>query len=551
MNKFRFRAALPGGRLKFLLATESSGCHSFGVKLLIRILVLFFLLTSCATPELHPPENSGITEAVVSEPREEERKEEVPVEQKAVSETPTETVEPTPEPAPAPAPAPKKEPAVREVKIVQESAPAVFPASPSALYAHRLQTYPAEETEREVTFRIFPREYLIQTADGDTLLEIKAVSSEKDRAVYSLRAGAVLISAQGYIPQIISLSKHDSLIEAKLERRSGPLIRVGEISTDYQPKSVRFAPDGKSLFIANLGDFTALSQFSLNPLSQIRSFQVPQEYRGDSGFVETLILPGREEIWLSQMTRNIIHIFDMNTGEYLEGIVVSGIWPKVLLATEDGSRVYVSCWDSETIVEIDTESRHEIRSFKSSGTPRGMAFSPDGKNLLAAIFSSSGIDKIDLETGELLATYEASPGRITAMRHIVYDRYRREYYITAMAAGQVYRLSEDGKWLGWWEVGEKPNTCAVSPDGSRLFVSCRGPNNPDTGYLHKGYEFGKIFVINLISGEVESWIWGQDQPTGLDISPDGQYLAFSDFLSHKLELYRITRSSQPVARGGQ
>ena len=551
MKKHRFRTALPGSRLKILLATESSGCHSFGVKLLTRILVLSFLLTSCATRGLHPPERTEISETVNSEPWKEERKEAIPGEQKSVAETAAEPVETTPEPAPAPAPAPKEQPAVREVEIIQESAPAVSPVSPSALYAGRLQTYPAEETEREVTFRIFPLNSLIQRADGDTLLEIKAVSREKDRVVYNLKAGAVLLSAPGYIPQIVNLSQYSDIVETKLERRSGPLIRVGEISTGYQPKSVRFAPDGKSLFIANLGDFTALSQFNLNPLSQIRTFQVPQEYRRDSSFVETLILTGRKEIWISQMTRNIIHIFDINTGEYLGGIEVSGVWPKVLLATENEKRVYVSCWDSETIVEIDTESRREIRDFKTSGIPRGLAFSPDGKDLLAAIFSSSGVDRIDIESGELYTTYDASPGRITAMRHIVYDRFREEYYITAMAARRVYRLSADGMWLGWWEVGDKPNTCAISPDGSRLFVSCRGPNNPDTGYLHKGYEFGKIFVINLISGEVESWIWGQDQPTGLDISPDGQYLAFSDFLSHKLELYRITRSYQPAARGGR
>ncbi len=504
------------------------------MKLLIRILVLFFLLTSCATPELHPPEKIEITEREPLKPGNDEVEVavEAPVKQEAV--------EQAPEPAP-----------VRKIEIVQEAVPAVPPVNPEALYARRLLTFPADEIEREITFRIFPREYLIQTAEGDVLLEIQAVSREKDRAVYSLRVGAVLISAPGYIPQIISLSQYDDIVETKLERRSGPLIHVGEISTDYQPKSVRFSPDGKSLFISNLGDFTALSQFSLNPLSQIRTFQVPQEYRRDSGFVETLILPGRKEIWLSQMTRNIIHIFDMNTGEYLEGIAVSGIWPKVLLASEDENRVYVSCWDSESIVEIDTESRREIRDFKSSGIPRGLAFSPDGSNLLAAIFSSSGVDRIDIETGELLTTYEASPGRITAMRHIVYDRFRKEFYITAMAAGKVYRLSENGEWLGWWDVGEKPNTCALSPDGSRLFVSCRGPNNPDTGYLHKGYEFGKIYVINLISGGVEDWIWGQDQPTGLDISPDGQFLAFSNFLSHKLELYRIARSSQPTARGGR
>jgi DNA-binding beta-propeller fold protein YncE len=125
------------------------------------------------------------------------------------------------------------------------------------------------------------------------------------------------------------------------------------------------------------------------------------------------------------------------------------------------------------------------------------------------------------------------------MRHIVHDSERREYYVTAMGTGRVYRLDENGNWLGYWTVGDKPNTCRISPDGSRLYVSCRGPNNPDTGYLNRGYEYGRIFVINLESSEVEGWIWGRDQCTGLDVSPDGTLLAFSNFLTPSLEVYEI------------
>ena len=170
-----------------------------------------------------------------------------------------------------------------------------------------------------------------------------------------------------------------------------------------------------------------------------------------------------------------------------------------------------------------------------------MAFSPDGKDLLVAIFSTSAVDRINLEQGERTATHDAAPGHAYAMRHIVHDQRRGEYYITAMGVGRVYRLSEEGEWLGWWPVGEKPNTCAMSPDGRYLFVSCRGPNNPDTGYLTCGYEYGKIFIIDLESGESKDWIWGRDQPTGLDVSPNGNYLAFTDFLTHNVELYRITK----------
>ena len=528
------------------------------------LILLLFLLTSCTTPEQAPPEKIQTDSTVIPEKKAENSeslcsKPTPPTAEKAEEEeedktgneidTAQEVTDPRrlSESVPQAAPPPGQ-----PAETVQtENCRNRIPSTPASLYLSRLENYPSLESERTLSFRVFPEDAVIQKAEEGKLVGLNAVSRENDRTFYLSDAGAVILSAPGYIPRIISLSRESDTIEVKLERVSGPLIRAGGIRTDYQPKSVRFTPDGKSIFVANLGDYTALTRFSTSPLALVQRFEVPEEFRKDSGFVETLILPGRNEIWLSQMNGNIIHVFNIDSGEYITGIRLSGIWPKVLTSNPEESRVYASCWESETVVEIDAELKCELRSFRTSGTPRGLVLSPDGKKLFAAIFSSSGVDCIDLESGRLLTTYEASPGRNTAMRHIVYDRSRREYYVTAMGAGRVYRLSECGQWLGYWDVGDKPNTCALSPDGSRLFVSCRGPNNPDTGYLHKGYEFGKIYVINLRSGSVEDWIWGMDQPTGLDVSPDGKYLAFSDFLSHRLELYHITGDSHPGAGGGR
>ena len=239
------------------------------------------------------------------------------------------------------------------------------------------------------------------------------------------------------------------------------------------------------------------------------------------------------------MTRNAVHVFHLETGAYLETVPLSGQWHKVILPSADEKFLYVTAWDTNTIIEIDAERRVETRRFSASGTPRGLAFNADGTELLVAVFSSSAVDRISLETGRRTASHDAAPGYAYAMRHIVPDRDRGVYYVTAMGVSRVYILSEDGRWLGSWKVGAKPNTCALSPDGTRLFVSCRGPNNPDKGYLFKGYEFGRVYVINLVDGEVEGWIWGRDQPTGLAVSPDGRYVAFSDFLSSNLELYSI------------
>ena len=201
--------------------------------------------------------------------------------------------------------------------------------------------------------------------------------------------------------------------------------------------------------------------------------------------------------------------------------------------------MYVSCWISHSVSVIDTALRREVMSIGTGPIPRGLSLSPDASELLVTRFSDSAVDRINLSIGQTRAVHDSGPNKSFAMRHIVHDTRRSEYYITAMGADRVYRLSEAGEWKGYWKVGEKPNTCDISPNGRWLIVSCRGPNNPDTGYLTKGYEYGKIYFIDLEAGEVATWIWGQDQPTGLDISPDGRYLAFTDFLSQSLELYRL------------
>ncbi len=401
----------------------------------------------------------------------------------------------------------------------------------------KLADYPLMPESREISLRVFPQDARISVFVNGKLEALTPGRKEKDQAWYNTRATALYVTAPEFRDSILPLDS--DAVEAKLERIGLALEIIGERPTRYQPKSVRFGKNGETMYVAHLGDRIALSRYSTRPFEWIDDWKVPDSYAADGGFVETVILPKRRELWLSQMTRNAIHVFNLDTGVHKAAIPTSGQWPKVLIASEDESRVYASCWLSETVVEIDSETRLETRSIPVSGTPRGMVFSPDKSQLLVTIYSASSVDWINLDSGRMTATHDAAPGRAYAMRHIVYDETRREYYITAMGVSRVYRMSGNGEWLGSWQVGEKPNSCVMSPDGNRLFVSCRGPNNPDTGYLNRGYEYGKVYIIDLKKGEVEGWIWGRDQTTGLDVSPDGQYLAFTDFLSHNLELYRI------------
>ncbi|MDC7223476.1 MAG: YncE family protein [Spirochaetales bacterium] len=347
------------------------------------------------------------------------------------------------------------------------------------------------------------------------------------------------IRSEGYLSQSYPLYLRDreEYIEDKLEKPGLPLTQLEELPTAKQPKSVTFSPDGEFLAVASLGSNRGLQIYRVQPFAHLIDLIPPENLSSQTGFVESCWLPGREEVWFSQMNTGMFHVYSTRDWSYLGSYAAGGAWSKVLTVSDDESRVYISHWASERVSEIDTATRKILRSFSTSGIPRGMTFSPDGNTLLVTIFSANAIDSVDLASGNVTTqSYSKHSG---AMRHLVSDRARGLHYVTNMQLGLVYALSDqDGQVVNTYRVGYKPNTAEMTADGRYLFVSCRGPNNPQS-YLIEGHEFGKVYIVDLEERRVVGWIWGRDQTTGLDVSPDSRYLAFTDFKDDTLELYLI------------
>ena len=354
------------------------------------------------------------------------------------------------------------------------------------------------------------------------------------------------LAAEGYLSEDYPLwaDGPGELIEGKLEKPDLPLYPLAELPTAKQPKSVTYSPDGRYLAVASLGSGQGLQIYTARPFAHLIDLIPPEPMARRTGFVESCWLPERGEVWFSQMSNGFFHVYSIGDWRYLGSYDTGGEWSKVLLPSRDESRVYISNWESETVSEIDAETRAVLRIFPVSGIPRGLSLSPDGETLLVTIFSANAIDYVNLTTGEVTTrTYSAHSG---AMRHLVPDGRRGLFYVTNMQLGLVYALSDrTGAVKRIYRVGQKPNTAQMSPDGRYFFVSCRGPNNP-VSYLIEGHEFGKIYIIDLEKQNVLGWIWGRDQPTGLDVSPDSGYLAFTDFKDDSLELYRIERDGEEL-----
>jgi YVTN family beta-propeller protein len=196
----------------------------------------------------------------------------------------------------------------------------------------------------------------------------------------------------------------------------------------------------------------------------------------------------------------------------------------------------VSNWVSRNISVIDSETKKLLRLIPVGGTPRGMAFSPDGGLLYVANYDEAVVEVVDMKENKVSKRFRLYAGE-GAVRHVIY--HDNKLYVSDMHRGTVNILNATtGALLVSKRIGSNINTIVLSPDGKRVFASSRGRNNP-VDYTIPGPEFGAVYLLNADDLTIEERIWGRNQPTGLGISPDGKFLVFTDFLDANLELYYI------------
>jgi DNA-binding beta-propeller fold protein YncE len=237
------------------------------------------------------------------------------------------------------------------------------------------------------------------------------------------------------------------------------------------------------------------------------------------------------------MEESKVHIYDLDTLDYKTSLRTVGVYPKVIAQNPDGSLTVVSNWISHDISVFDSESKNLLRRIPVGGTPRGMAFSPDGRFLYTAIFDEPVIAVVDMTHNRVSTRYRLYSGA-GAARHVIYRDGR--LYVSDMYRGTVNILNAStGALLVSRRIGPNINTIVLSPDGRRLAASSRGRNNSED-YTKPGPDFGAVYLLNAEDLSTEERIWGRNQPTGLAFSPDGKYLVFTDFLDANLELYEDT-----------
>lgn len=339
--------------------------------------------------------------------------------------------------------------------------------------------------------------------------------------------------------QIIEIDlKGPRSLRLKHQKHAGPARSIGFFPSGSQPKQVVFTPDSRFLIVPLLND-VGFELIDLARDGAARRITAPDSDK--KGYVEPLILADKERFWISQMTTGMIHEYTLpdENGDisFIRTLSAYGSWSKVIASDKQRRFLAVSNWLTNDVAIIDYQSGALVRKLSNLAIPRGLAFSPDGAFLYIASYNGDSLYQYSTENWKETKRFRRTRA---AMRHIVLSPDGSKLFVNDMRNALVYRL--DAKSLALektYRLGDyNPNTIDLSPDGKRLFVSCRGPNNPKS-YLLRSPADGHIYIIDVESGEVLQRLVGGNQPTGLDVSNDGKFLAFTNFLDDIVEVYTL------------
>jgi DNA-binding beta-propeller fold protein YncE len=322
---------------------------------------------------------------------------------------------------------------------------------------------------------------------------------------------------------------HNTTMQVMLDPEGQLVHSIATIPCKGAPKGIVVTPDGKEAWATILNGPPSIEIFEPRSGKKIGGIDI-----GKFGAVEIVFTKDAKLAYVSQMQTAKVFEIDVKTRKVLRDLPTNSSWTKVVALSPDEKTLYAANWSGDDISEIDLESGKVRRRTRVADTPRGLWPSKDGKTLWIASFGEGIIERQDLETGKVTEVFKGGK----AMRHMVADEKRQMLFTSDMGKDCVWVTEmKTGDTKKFADVGHKPNTIDLSPDGRVLFVSNRGKNGDN--YNVPGPEWGSILMLDSRTAEPIDGIVGGNQCTALDVSDDGKLLLFSDFLDYRLRVFEI------------
>ncbi|MGH9640843.1 MAG: beta-propeller fold lactonase family protein [Terriglobales bacterium] len=241
------------------------------------------------------------------------------------------------------------------------------------------------------------------------------------------------------------------------------------IPVGKQPGEMCLAPDGKSLFVSDVGS-KEISVVDLSSQTAVGTLSAPGMKSPDGCAVSA----DSKKVYSVDQGAGAVLVFSVESKQLLKTVAV-GKEPRRAILSPDGKRVLVSNAHSDSLSVIDTASDDVVKTVKTGEEPRDLAYSKDGKLLAVGLIAGDSVQFFDADTLEPKQQVAA----VKSPEHMEFSPDSQRLYI-------VGKLSDD---VGVMRIGQSPRMArtidvphsplgawdawgmALSPDGKFMWVT--------------------------------------------------------------------------------
>lgn len=201
-------------------------------------------------------------------------------------------------------------------------------------------------------------------------------------------------------------------------------------------------------------------------------------------------------------------------------------------------RAYIPNFRSNSVSVIDTNNRLVVETISVGRMPRGVAASPDGREVYVTSQLSDTVSVIRTADNKVVATIPVDEGPYG----VAVSPEGKEIYVTQAGHFPMYRTTvsvidvQAREVVGKIAVGNKPIGVTVSPDGKRLYVANMVPVDLDNE------KSSSLSVVDVKARSTLKTVpFDEEMAAGVALSPDGAFV----YVTHQTPqgIVRVLRAS--------
>lgn len=160
----------------------------------------------------------------------------------------------------------------------------------------------------------------------------------------------------------------------------------------------------------------------------------------DEGLAHVAVVPDGSQVWVSNVNADTVSVIDTKTNSLVKTIEVGDV-PNEVAISPDGKWVFVANVESDLVSVIYIETLQVVRTVQAGDGPHGVTVSPDGKELWVANNHSNDVTFIDTVTLERKVSIPTG----SYANHIAFSENGKWAYVTNKESNDVVKIDVEKK----------------------------------------------------------------------------------------------------------